>query len=83
MPVSSRNGHDRCPELRAAVLVAKRRRDDLIAANAQADNEARPWPGSAADLVEARLAVDAAAREARRARCAIDDLVSPDVGQLA
>ncbi len=83
MPVSSRDGDDRCPKLRAALLVAKRRRDDLIAANARADNEARRWPTSAADLVEARFAVDAAAREARRAGCDLDDLVGPDIGQLA
>jgi hypothetical protein len=73
---------DRCPELRAAVAAATTRRNDVVATNAQADNEARPWPRTAADLVESRLAVDIAAREARRAGCDIDDLVSPDVGHL-
>ena len=47
---------------------------------AQADIEARPRPGSAADLVAARLAVDVLVAEARRAGCDVDDLVSPNVG---
>jgi hypothetical protein len=47
---------------------------------AQADIEARPRPGRAADLVAARLAVGRAALEARRAGCDVDDLVSPNVG---
>jgi hypothetical protein len=69
-----------CPELRAAVVRAKNPRRDLMLGIADADIEARPRPGSAADLVAARLAVDTAALEARRAGCDIDDLVSPNVG---
>jgi hypothetical protein len=69
-----------CPELRAALVRAKNRRRDLMLGIAEADIEARPRPGSGADLVAARLAVDAAALEARRAGCDIDDLVSPNVG---
>ena len=68
------------PELRAAVVRAKNRRRDLMLGIADADIEARPRPGSAADLVAARLAVDTATLEARRAGCDIDDLVSPNVG---
>ena len=69
-----------CPELRAALVRAKHRHRDVMLGLAQADIEARPRPGSAADLVAARLAVDTAALEARRAGCDIDDLVSPHVG---
>ena len=69
-----------CPELRAALVRAKNRQRDMTLGIAQADIEARPRPGNAADLVAARLAVDAAALEARRAGCDIDDLVSPNVG---
>jgi hypothetical protein len=69
-----------CHELRAALVRAKNRRNDAILASAQADIENRPRPESASDLVAARLAVDIAAHEARRAGCDIDDLVGPNVG---
>jgi len=59
---------------------AKNRRNDVILAIAQADIETRPRPGSASDFVAARLAVEMAADEARRAGCDIDDLVGPNVG---
>jgi hypothetical protein len=70
-----------CHELRAALVRAKYRRNAVIVAVAQADIETRPRPGSASDLVAARLAVDRAAHEARRAGCDIDDLVGPNVGR--
>jgi hypothetical protein len=72
-----------CPELRAALVRAKKRRNDAILAATQADIEARPRPGSAADLVAARLAVDVAAVEARRSGCDVDDLVGRDVGHFS
>ena len=72
-----------CPELRAALVRAKHRHRDVMLGLAQADIEARPRPGSAADLVAARLAVDTAALEARRAGCDIDDLVSTNVGHCS
>jgi hypothetical protein len=80
MRLGSQIRNDHCAELRAVLKVAKWRRDDVIAANAQADNEARPWPTSGAELVAARRAVDVAALQARRAGCDVDDLVGPDVG---
>ena len=70
-----------CPELRAALVLAKHRRDDVLLAIAQADIEGRPRPSSAANVVASRLSVDVAALEARRAGCDIDDLVGPSVGQ--
>jgi hypothetical protein len=82
MRLSSQIKDERCAELRAAVKLAKSRRNDVIAANARADSERRPWPTHGAGLVEARLGVEDAAREARRAGCDIDDLVGPYVGQL-
>jgi hypothetical protein len=83
MTTSSQVGPAGCPELRAAVAAAKRRRDDAILANTQADIESRPWPTTAADLVAARLAVEAAALEATRAGCDIHDMVGPQAGQRA
>jgi hypothetical protein len=80
MHTSSQSRVAGCPELRAALVRAKNRRRDLVLGIAEADIEARSRPGSAADLVAARLAVDAAALAARRAGCDIDDLVSPNVG---
>jgi hypothetical protein len=69
-----------CAELRAVLVRAKHRHRDVLLGITQADIEARPRPRSAADLVAARLGVDTAALEARRAGCDIDDLVGPNVG---
>lgn len=71
-----------CHALRHALAEAKKRRNDALVANAQADDSGDPLPHTAADLEAMRLAVDVAALEARTAGCEVDDIVGPNVGRL-
>lgn len=71
-----------CATLRSRLQAAKAARNQARVANAQAKDEGRPVPHSAADLEALMLGVDVAALEARRAGCDIDDLVGPNVGRL-